>query len=123
MKRQIMTRAWEIARAAVQKFGGKASEYIAEALRMAWRIAKACGTTKAAGKGDIKVVRAWVAHFFPQLSGLLESQIAKGNATVTNYMDHAEIVIGNIEIEVTSDSKNEMVMNLWYCGKPFAEVA
>lgn len=49
MKKQIMTRAWEIARAAVNKFGGKASEYIKESLRMAWRIAKACGT-KAAGQ-------------------------------------------------------------------------
>lgn len=32
----VMTRAWEIARAAVTTHGGKAREYIAEALRMAW---------------------------------------------------------------------------------------
>lgn len=34
--KNIMTRAWEIAREAVVNFGGKASEYIAEALKMAW---------------------------------------------------------------------------------------
>lgn len=34
--KQIMVRAWEIARAAVVKFGGKVSEYFAGALRQAW---------------------------------------------------------------------------------------
>lgn len=32
----VMTRAWEIARVAATTHGGKASEYIADALRMAW---------------------------------------------------------------------------------------
>lgn len=36
MKAQVMTRAWEIARAAVKTFGGKAKQYISEALKMAW---------------------------------------------------------------------------------------
>lgn len=40
MKKQIMVRAWEIAKAAVAQFGGKAREYFAEALRMAWAEAK-----------------------------------------------------------------------------------
>lgn len=33
---QVMTKAWEIARAGQLKFGGKVSEYLSEALRMAW---------------------------------------------------------------------------------------
>lgn len=33
---KVMTRAWEIAREAVKNFGGKAVQYIAEALKMAW---------------------------------------------------------------------------------------
>lgn len=37
MKKEIMTRAWEIAREAVKSFGGKVREYISEALKMAWR--------------------------------------------------------------------------------------
>lgn len=36
MKARIMKRAWAIAKEAAVKFGGKASEYIAEALRLAW---------------------------------------------------------------------------------------
>ena len=34
--KNIMTRAWEIAREAVANFGGKVVEYIAEAMKMAW---------------------------------------------------------------------------------------
>lgn len=40
MKAQVMTRAWEIAKAGQQTFGGKVSAYFAEALRMAWAEAK-----------------------------------------------------------------------------------
>jgi len=36
MKKQVMVRAWMIAKTAVVKFGGNAQEYMAEALRMAW---------------------------------------------------------------------------------------
>ena len=34
--KKIMMRAWEIVKAAIAEFGGKAREYMAEALRMAW---------------------------------------------------------------------------------------
>lgn len=34
--KNIMTRAWEIAREAAKNFGGKSIEYISEALKMAW---------------------------------------------------------------------------------------
>jgi len=36
----VFTEAWKIAKEAVVKFGGKASEFFAEALRMAWAIKK-----------------------------------------------------------------------------------
>lgn len=32
----VMSRAWEIAKEAVTKFGGSSKEYFAEALKMAW---------------------------------------------------------------------------------------
>jgi hypothetical protein len=41
MKKQVMIAAWKIARMAVAKFGGKVSEYLSEALRMAWKNVKA----------------------------------------------------------------------------------
>lgn len=39
-KKTIMKRAWEIANNAAVKFGGKASEYISESMRISWIIAK-----------------------------------------------------------------------------------
>lgn len=39
--KNVMTKAWEIAKEAVAKFGGKVKEYFAEALKMAWAIEKA----------------------------------------------------------------------------------
>jgi len=34
--KNIMTRAWEIAREGQEKFGGKVSEYLSESLKSAW---------------------------------------------------------------------------------------
>lgn len=42
-----MTNAWKIAKEAVKTFGGKAIEYIAEALKMAWAAAKGGNTSLA----------------------------------------------------------------------------
>lgn len=35
-----MKKAWEIAKAGQQKFGGKVKEYFAESLKLAWKLAK-----------------------------------------------------------------------------------
>ncbi|EJW14744.1 hypothetical protein [Paenibacillus alvei] len=43
--KNVMTRAWKIAKSAVVKFGGSAIEYFAEALRMAWKEIKQGGVT------------------------------------------------------------------------------
>lgn len=40
MMKKVMTNAWMIAKSAAKKFGGKAIEYIAGALKMAWEAAK-----------------------------------------------------------------------------------
>lgn len=117
MMKQIMKRAWEIYRT----LEGDKIAKLSMALRQAWAEAKAT-TTRAANNMDIKVVRAWVAHFFPNLSNLLESQIAKGGATVTMHNDSAELTIGNIDVVATKEN-NQMVLNLWYCGTLFADVA
>lgn len=36
LRRSVMTRAWKIAKAGSEKYGGKASDYIQTAMRMAW---------------------------------------------------------------------------------------
>jgi hypothetical protein len=38
--KNVMARAWEIAKVAVVKFGGKVRQYFVEALRQAWKEAK-----------------------------------------------------------------------------------
>lgn len=40
MMKKVMTNAWMIAKNAAKRFGGKAIEYIAGALKMAWAMAK-----------------------------------------------------------------------------------
>ena len=40
MKEEVMTKAWEIAKSAAVKFGGKAIEYISGAMKMAWAAIK-----------------------------------------------------------------------------------
>lgn len=47
MKKEIMTNAWKIAKEAVKKFGGKAIEYISEAMKIAWADAKEGNTSVA----------------------------------------------------------------------------
>lgn len=40
MKKEVMKNAWEIAKNAAKKFGGKAIEYIAGAMKIAWAAIK-----------------------------------------------------------------------------------
>lgn len=40
MRKAVMMKAWEIARHGQEQFGGKASEYLSEAMKMAWGIIK-----------------------------------------------------------------------------------
>lgn len=40
MMKEVMCKAWKIAKKAAKKFGGKAIEYIGGALKMAWEMAK-----------------------------------------------------------------------------------
>lgn len=47
MKKELMKNAWGIAKEAAKKFGGKAVEYIAEAMKMAWAAIKDNGTSVA----------------------------------------------------------------------------
>ncbi|MEK3645802.1 hypothetical protein [Aeribacillus sp. FSL M8-0235] len=45
--KNIMKRAWEIAKEGVKKFGGKVKEYFAMALKLAWKEAKRIATDQA----------------------------------------------------------------------------
>lgn len=57
--KNVMTKAWNIARKGVNKFGGKVSEYFAEALKMAWALTRKTRITTSAGSRNHK---SWVAQ-------------------------------------------------------------
>lgn len=51
MRKNVMVKAWEIAKEAVVKFGGKVKEYFAESLKIAWATLKT--ETGAVGKTQL----------------------------------------------------------------------
>ena len=63
--RNVMTKAWEIARKGVEKFGGKAIEYISEALRIAWALVKKGGNKMVEMKGSEKQIK-WANDVYPK---------------------------------------------------------
>lgn len=56
--KNVMTRAWEIAKAGAAKFGGKVKEYFAAALKMAWAEARKATIVTSSGSRKHK---SWVA--------------------------------------------------------------
>jgi hypothetical protein len=54
--KSIMQVAWNIAKKGAKKFGGKATDYIAESMKMAWAMYK---NTLAKKGGDIAVIADW----------------------------------------------------------------
>ncbi|MBO2943599.1 hypothetical protein JJQ72_06355 [Paenibacillus sp. F411] len=60
--KNVMVRAWEIAKAAVVKFGGKVKEFFARALAMAWAEVKAPKYTEVELKADTRKHRTWMAQ-------------------------------------------------------------
>lgn len=78
MKKQIMKRAWEIARNGQKKFGGKVKEYFAIALKLAWKEVKS--TVEIAQlKGTPKQV-AWAETIRKNVLDGMEETFQKGAA-------------------------------------------
>ena len=59
--KSVMTRAWELAKAAVVKFGGKVREYFALALRQAWREVRAPKAVLVELRSPNRNSKTWVA--------------------------------------------------------------
>lgn len=81
-----MNKAWEIAREGQQKFGGKFKKYFAEALKIAWRVAKHSMDYVNQVKGTINklVIRklegtekqvAWAEQIRDKVSRTLQSEV------------------------------------------------
>lgn len=52
----LMNNAWKIARNGVKRFGGRATDYIAEAMKIAWKLYK---ELKAKKGGKIAAIAPW----------------------------------------------------------------
>lgn len=61
-KKQIMKRAWEIARNGAKKFGGKVREYFAIALSIAWKEVKAMATKLIGSEKQVKWAKDIIAR-------------------------------------------------------------
>lgn len=58
----VMTRAWEIAREGQEKFGGKVSEYLSEALKIAWAEVKSNQKATITTSSGSRNHKSWVAE-------------------------------------------------------------
>src|SRR5690625_4226340 len=63
--RNVMTKAWEIARKGVEKFGGKAIEYISQAPRIAWALVKKGRNKMVEMKGSEQQIK-WANDVYPK---------------------------------------------------------
>lgn len=76
MKKQVMVRAWEIARQAVNKFGGKVREFFRQALIMAWEEVKAPKLNKITCSR--KEVVEFAKNFICEMNTRVEKTLEKG---------------------------------------------
>lgn len=78
--KQVMKRAWALARVGVKKFGGKVREYFAASLSIAWKEIKGMGTTtKTFVKNGVEV-------FVKHLEGNKVECSVNGISTIANAM-------------------------------------
>ena len=91
-----MVRAWEIAKKGQEKFGGKVSEYFAEALKMAWAEVKQA--SKPEFTGSPKQIK-WANDVYPRVIKMLDELVAeveeyakrKSKATQDALKSYAEL--------------------------------
>ena len=81
--KEVMVRAWEIAKEGQKKFGGKVSEYIALSLKIAWKEVKQGTMEKVQLKGTPKQI-AWAEdirkYVIPKIDRVLKAAEEWGNA-------------------------------------------
>jgi len=73
----VMTLAWDIARKGQKKFGGKVKEYIAEALRQAWRIVKNAMTTDKFGFVELQRKNGVIFFIVDHVDGMTVTLLDK----------------------------------------------
>lgn len=97
-KKEIMNKAWEIAREGQKAFGGKVSEYFAEALKMAWAQAKSTINIEALEK---KGFNRWTKGNMDRLYFSLE----KSGALELDYYKNGNLRAADLEGERISNAE------------------
>jgi len=92
--KNVMVRAWEIARKAVVKFGGKIKEYFAQALAMAWKENKKGVNKMVKLEGSEKQV-VWaneIREAYMQYCGKVKELIERGNTKNKDFSGQYEAI-------------------------------
>lgn len=93
--KNVMKRAWEIAREGVKKFGGKVKEYFAEALKMAWAEFKK-GVKKVSKSEAMRKMKKAVKEFRKEFfDGYIAHMESKGVKVKRITSDSANLVAPN----------------------------
>lgn len=115
MKKNVMKKAWEIAKEAVKKFGGKSVEYFSEALKIAWKEVKESAAPKYV---EIKISEGSRKHksYVAKVKGL-HDRFGIDREFVSHDHDHLRVKVaimfnGNIyEIQDAGDRKYVRIVN------------
>lgn len=97
-KKEIMSKAWEIAREGQKVFGGKVSEYFAESLKMAWAQVKSSISIEALEK---KGFSRWTKGDMDRLYFSLE----KSGALELDYYKSGNLRSADLEGERISNAE------------------
>ena len=104
MMKKVMVRAWEIAREGQSNFGGKVSEYLAEALKIAWaEISKSVKTVTWKNDRGITIEMA-VEHITERVIGYDEF-FGKELIKKVDEMKITKLVIDGTEINTWNTSR------------------
>ena len=104
-----MVRAWEIAREGYEKFGGKVSEYFAEALKMAWAEVKQA--SKPEFVGSEKQIK-WVNDIYPKVIEMIDELVAEVEEYAKRKSEAAQNAF-NKYVELVNEMKQETKAGFW----------
>lgn len=104
-----MKRAWEIAREGQRKFGGKVSEYLSEALKMAWE--EVTQDDKPEFVGSEKQIK-WVDDIYPKVTEMVDELVAEVEEYAKCKSEATQNAF-NRYVELVNEMKQETKAGFW----------
>ena len=126
--KNVMTRAWEIAKQGQKKFGGKVKEYFSSALKLAWKEVKNIMEVVKFGFQEVARQNGSIYFVVNAIKGIEVSLLSKGKNFYngkeiikrkamegkpgTNNVTGQEVILhdvaaGNYAVEIRVDAKSE----------------